>query len=215
MATDTPLPLQMHFEVIEAQYLTEQRIEKTCRLLDMAYHNSKMAARFMEDLKTPGLKQLCGFVLTDSDDVVGFRVMKPYQGAIPEEIMAGYTNVHGKHLVVHPDVRGLGLGSKLVHDLNQEAKKFFDTDIIWGSSAEVGAMRLYQRLGAIFYMKSIQENNLLITPEDNLLCFKAFMNSPRLNTWRFSEGIGFAYALSQEAQDYLFANGFAQIPQGS
>jgi hypothetical protein len=54
----------------------------------------------------------------------------------------------GSRAIVHPILRGFGLGSKLVKNVNKEIFDNHNIEIIYGSSTNLSAITLYLRLGA-------------------------------------------------------------------
>jgi len=65
----------------------------------------------------------------------------------------------GSRAIVHPFLRGQGLGSKLVQMVNQEAYSNHGVEAIFGSSTNMGAISLYLQRGAKLWKDDIQKLN--------------------------------------------------------
>lgn len=197
-------------EIVQTSTLRQSQIDKICAVLKTAYPNSKMPVDFLSGLSiTPQISILAHD--QENGEIVGFRTMKPYNGAIPAPIINDHANIYGKHLCILPEYRGSGIGSRMISELNKAAYEHFNTSVIWGGSAEVGALRLYKKMGALFLEKSILNNNPKISLESNKTCFKAFIETPALKTWRLQNDIGFAYANDDDTKQQLLGSGFIEL----
>jgi putative acetyltransferase len=99
----------------------------------------------LPDLRTPGTSYECtGGAFWAVEDERG-RVCACVAVDFPEE---GTAELH--RLYVRPDQRGMGLGSRLVHQAEAHARsKGASRMVLWSDTRFVTAHRLYKRLGYV------------------------------------------------------------------
>lgn len=200
----------LSIDIIAADRLSDDQRQAVLTLLPHAYKTSRMHLNFARDLAAQPERQLCALA-THGNALLGFAMTKPYaNGAIPAEIVTtlGEERINLKHVCVHPEHRGRKIGRRLIERQLQAA---FDTQApaaIWAESKEIGALKLYARMGALFYPPSIEACNDRLTPAENTACFRAFLASDRLNSWQLAQAIGFAFPRDAQAAAQLARHGF-------
>lgn len=179
-------------------------------ILGLGYHNSDMGDVFKQGLDL-NVKQLCAFATNNLNDIVAFCCVKQHETETHYPINQNYPSIHFKHMAVHPKWRGHGIGSALIKEIIPAAHEYFQTEIIWSGSAELGAIKLYSKLGVWIDTQSVEQNNPKLSPEDNKKLITEMMHYRPLNQWRLQKDITFAFVTEDAgAKEYLFSRGYKQ-----
>lgn len=137
--------------------------------------------------------------------------MKEHHIDLYKNLYPQNSNFYGKHLAIHPSYRGKNIGTQIITLLNEKVFLFFKTNFIWGSSEEVGALKLYRKLGVLIHKGSIEQCNQKLSKKANLARFETFLNTPDLKEWRLPNDITFAYFNSIAFQEKLLLQGFTKL----
>lgn len=181
-----------------------------CELAELyprAYHNSEMYVDLLKDIaRDPKV-----FMLTIAREnyapgtgpdeaaagpIIGARLIRDTPPDDDEDHF-GYPAVHGSRFCVDPESRGLGVGSAILQAGNRHCFDELKIPVVFGSSNEVGAMRMYGHNGAMFHEPSIEaygsDRN---SPEVSLRAFATLVTSRSLYGYRMTGGqhIRYAYA---------------------
>ena len=194
-----------------AQDLVNDEIQAITEILEDSYHKSSMAKNFLAGINSPKIKQLCAYALDDNAKITATCVVKEHKSQNPHPTSANYPPIYFKHMAVAKEHRGQGIGSTIIQKLTQEAFLYFDTSILWSETMEVGALKLYQRLGAYISKPSVKAANPKISPDENIECIQAMIETSTLNKWRLPNDILFAWVdnKDKEAITHLEKHGFA------
>ncbi|MBI1327179.1 MAG: GNAT family N-acetyltransferase [Alphaproteobacteria bacterium] len=197
----------MDITIKPAQELSEYEVRGMAGVMNQSYYLSKMATSFQNGLSM-NIKQLCAYATADSS-IIATCVIKVHQSDNYHPISDAYPSVYFKHMAVMHEHQSKGIGTALVRKALPQAFKYFETPIIWSESAELGALKFYNRLEAWFSISSIEKANPKISPQENKTCLKAMLEHSGINQWRLPNDILFAWvADNAPAQAYLTSHVF-------
>lgn len=192
-----------------------ERLEQMRDLYSNAYHSSHMFESLQADLdKQPELFRM--FVaVNESEQVIGSRVIELKEDmhlTYPDLDYLGMTPIWGKRFAVKPEHRGTGVGKSILEISNNYGFNELKAKAIFGSSAEVGALSMYGRAGALYLKPTIANYSHKNTPEENLSFFREFMVNPFFRAYRLPKSsqsdIRYAYPSDTETKELLQANGY-------
>jgi len=202
--------------------VTERLLLQLKPLYDSAYYNSPMHAKLVADIKKrPEIFHLfVAFIPEDSDEteagnhvlgkIVGARAIESKED--PSVDYLGLTPVYRKHFVVLPSCRGNGVGKEIVARCHEYCFTDLDLKAVFGSSAEIGALAMYGREGALYSLETIRGYSHKNSPDENLAFFREFISNPLFRSYRLSgpgeKDIRFVYCRDKETGELLSANGY-------
>jgi len=189
-------------------------LERLRDLYDRAYYSSHMFEDVQKDIeKKPELFRM--FIALDRDKAVGARAIElktDMQTTYPGLDYLGLEPVWGKRFAVLPEYRGLGIGKQILETSNKYCFSELNLKALFGSSAEIGALSMYGRAGALYLKETITSYSHKNTPEDNLLYFKEFIANPFFRNYRLpnhsKQDIRFAYAADENTRTLFKENGY-------
>jgi GNAT superfamily N-acetyltransferase len=153
-----------------------------------AYHDPGMYESFVSDVEgKPEVFQL--FAARDSAAaIVGAIVVESSVHASVD--YRGFPPVHSKRFCVRPELRGQGVGARLLAESRRFCFEELGLKVSFGISNEIVALSLHGREGALFSLPSIEGSSPRNGPRENLGFFAEFLTNPKFKSYRIPAGEG-------------------------
>lgn len=201
---------RFRLDILSASDLTEEVLAQLAVLFAGAYHNSHMHERLLADLIEPP-EVFWMFLVRDLEDdglVVGARAIQSMRHEFVDYL--GFAPLHGKRFCVHPALRGLGLGQRIVAASNGVAFGDVGAAAVFGESNEVGAIAMHGRCGALIHVQSVVEHFPRNTSADARAYFAEFVTNPKLRGLRLptGDGVQFAYCRDERVTSRFAEAGY-------
>jgi len=192
-------------------------------LYDSTYHSSHMHASLLSDLeRRPEVFQLfVAFLSWASPEnaregsfapgkIIGARAIESKE--VEGVDYLGLTPVYGKRFSVLPSFRSRGVGKQILDRCHEYCFSDLGLRAVFGTSAEIGALAMYGREGALYSLETIQDYSHKNSPEENVAFFREMLGNPVFKSYRLpglsERDIRFAYCADDETRELLRANGY-------
>jgi GNAT superfamily N-acetyltransferase len=197
----------LRLERLSLDETTAEILVQLEELYARAYANSHMHADLLDDVRSrPEVFQL--FMVRAGRRVVGARVIESKRHPFVDYM--GFPPIHGKRFAVLPELRGEGIGHRIVQASTEYTFHELGMQAIFGESNEVGALAMHGREGALFLLDSIAKLLPRNSPTQATVLFAELIANRRLREFRFptGDGVQFAYCRDDETSRQFRARGY-------